>query len=80
MNSRERVQRALRREGLPDRVPLQFDCGGCGALFDPGGEDYVCPHCGSREVKVAAGDDMRVEYIDLEDSPDDLPDDATDSV
>ena len=25
MNSRERVQRALRREGLPDRVPLQFD-------------------------------------------------------
>ena len=25
MNSRERVQRALRRDGLPDRVPLQFD-------------------------------------------------------
>jgi len=25
MNSRERVLRALRRDGLPDRVPLQFD-------------------------------------------------------
>ena len=25
MNSRERVTRALRRDGLPDRVPLQFD-------------------------------------------------------
>lgn len=25
MNSRERVFRALRREGLPDRVPIQFD-------------------------------------------------------
>ena len=25
MNSRERVMRALRRDGLPDRVPLQFD-------------------------------------------------------
>jgi len=25
MNSRERVFRALRRQGLPDRIPLQFD-------------------------------------------------------
>ncbi len=25
MNSRERVMRALKRDGLPDRVPLQFD-------------------------------------------------------
>jgi uroporphyrinogen decarboxylase len=25
MNSRERVRRALRRDGLPDRVPIQFD-------------------------------------------------------
>ena len=25
MNSRERVQRALRRDGTPDRVPLEFD-------------------------------------------------------
>jgi uroporphyrinogen decarboxylase len=27
MNSRERVRRALRREGVPDRVPIQFDLG-----------------------------------------------------
>ena len=25
MNSKERVRRALTREGLPDRVPVQFD-------------------------------------------------------
>jgi uroporphyrinogen decarboxylase len=25
MNARERVRRALRRDGLPDRVPIQFD-------------------------------------------------------
>jgi uroporphyrinogen decarboxylase len=32
MNSKERVMRALRREGLPDRVPLQFDL--CRSLLE----------------------------------------------
>ena len=50
------------------RVPLQFDCLDCGALFAPDGQDYVCPRCRSTRVAVAAGDDMRVEFIDLDDS------------
>ena len=32
MNSRERVMRALKRDGLPDRVPLQFDL--CRSLLE----------------------------------------------
>jgi uroporphyrinogen decarboxylase len=32
VNSRERVMRALRRDGLPDRVPLQFDL--CRSLLE----------------------------------------------
>ena len=38
MNSRERVSRALRREGLPDRVPLQFDL--CRSLLEAFGAKH----------------------------------------
>jgi uroporphyrinogen decarboxylase len=38
MNSRERVLRALRRDGLPDRVPLQFDL--CRSLLEDFGRRY----------------------------------------
>ena len=41
MNSKERVKRALLREVLPDRVPLQFDL--CRSLCDAFGEKYDIP-------------------------------------
>jgi len=41
MNSKERVYKALMREGLPDRVPLQFDL--CRSLTDAFGEKYGIP-------------------------------------
>lgn len=41
MNSRERVLRALRRDGMPDRVPLQFDL--CRPLLETFGEKYGIP-------------------------------------
>lgn len=41
MNSRERVNTALRRTGLPDRVPLQFDL--CRQLTDAFGEKLGIP-------------------------------------
>jgi uroporphyrinogen decarboxylase len=41
MNSKERVQTALRRTGTPDRVPLQFDL--CRALLDNFGEKHNIP-------------------------------------
>jgi len=41
MNSRERVMTALRRTGLPDRVPIQFDL--CRALLEDFGEKYGIP-------------------------------------
>ena len=41
MNSKERAKRALLREGLPDRVPLQFDL--CRSLCDAFGEKYSVP-------------------------------------
>ena len=41
MNARERVMRALRREGLPDRVPLQFDL--CRSLLEAFGARHGIP-------------------------------------
>ena len=41
MNSRERVLTAMRRTGVPDRVPLQFDL--CRSLLDAFGEKLGIP-------------------------------------
>jgi len=41
MNSKERVLKALRREGLPDRVPLQFDL--CKPLLEGFSQKYGIP-------------------------------------
>jgi hydrogenase nickel incorporation protein HypA/HybF len=51
------------------RVPLQFECRGCRALFEPRAEDFACPHCASDDVRVAAGDELRVESFDLDPEP-----------
>jgi len=71
MNSKERVYRALRRQGLPDRAPLQFDLSR--ALLDHFGqelgipvryttayyEDVTCRLSGN-EVRLAMGSDCVV--------------------
>jgi uroporphyrinogen decarboxylase len=41
MNSKQRVQTALRRSGLPDRVPLQFDL--CRPLLEAFSDKYGVP-------------------------------------
>ncbi len=48
------------------RVPMQFECRACRALFEPEGGRFACLHCRSDDVRVAAGDELRVEFIDLE--------------
>jgi hydrogenase nickel incorporation protein HypA/HybF len=48
------------------RVPLQFECRRCRALFEPRDGDFDCRHCGAADVRVAAGDELRVESFDLE--------------
>ena len=41
MNSKERVTRALKRDGLPDRVPIQFDL--CASLLEAFSAQYGIP-------------------------------------
>ena len=68
MNSKERVLTALRRTGVPDRVPLQFDL--CRSLTDAFGEKYGIPvhyttayyedvtyRLSANELRVAMGSD-----------------------
>jgi len=71
MNSRERALTALKRQGLPDRVPLQFDL--CRALLDKFGAKYGIPvhytaayyedvtyRLSGNELRVAMGSDCVV--------------------
>jgi len=51
------------------RVPMQFECRDCTALFEPEREDFRCTRCGSGSVRVAGGDELRVESFDLEPEP-----------
>ena len=51
------------------RVPLQFECRDCRAVFTPDGESFRCTACSSEHVRVAAGDELRVEAIDVEEAP-----------
>jgi uroporphyrinogen decarboxylase len=71
MNSKERVTTALRRTGLPDRVPLQFDL--CRSLLDAFGAKHGIPvhyttayyedvtyRLSANELRVAMGSDCVV--------------------
>jgi len=71
MNSKERVKRAILREGLPDRVPLQFDL--CRSLSDSFGRKLGIPvnyttsyyedvtyRISANELRVAMGSDCVV--------------------
>ncbi|MBT8484751.1 MAG: hydrogenase maturation nickel metallochaperone HypA [Phycisphaerales bacterium] len=52
------------------RVPLAFECRGCGARFAHEDGDFTCPTCGDASVRVASGDGVRVEAIDVEEVAD----------
>ncbi len=57
------------------RVPAELLCLDCNHRYAPDDETLACPKCQSVRVKVAAGDEFRLESIDVEtsDSPSSLP-------
>jgi len=48
------------------RVPAEFLCLDCNHRYPVDGENLACPDCGSTRVKVASGDQFRLESIDVE--------------
>ena len=48
------------------RVPTEFLCLDCSRRYAPDGEILACPNCQSVRVKIVAGDEFRLESIDVE--------------
>lgn len=48
------------------RIPAEMECQACAQSFSPGDEDFVCPACGSFNVRITAGDEFYMEAIDVE--------------
>lgn len=48
------------------RIPFEMQCNECDVTFYPDPDTFDCPHCGSREVHVAAGEELRMTAIDIE--------------
>ncbi|MFM2002575.1 MAG: hypothetical protein RI963_2001 [Planctomycetota bacterium] len=48
--------------------PLSARCDGCGLTCHPDRFRFVCPHCGSRQLREIAGDQVIIESILLGDA------------
>ena len=48
------------------RIPAELQCRDCGHTYGPDGEVLACPRCRSTRVKVTAGEEFRLESIDIE--------------
>lgn len=41
-------------------------CGGCGREFEVAGFRFECPECGSGDVRILRGDELRLESLTME--------------
>ena len=49
-----------------DRVPGSLRCQNCGHTFPLDGRKYACPACDGKNVAIVAGDDFRLESIEVD--------------
>ena len=49
-----------------ERIVAQLLCLECNHQYSPLDEDLACPACGSLKVKIIAGEEFRLEAIDVE--------------
>ena len=48
------------------RVPAEMECLDCGNHYAPDDETLACPKCGGTHIRVAAGDEFRLESITVD--------------
>jgi hydrogenase nickel incorporation protein HypA/HybF len=48
------------------RIPTELQCLDCGTIYAPGEEILACPKCQGVRVKVTAGEEFRLDSIDVE--------------
>lgn len=49
-----------------ERVPAELVCLDCSTRFRMSDTSFDCPECGGSKVKVVAGDEFKLEAIDIE--------------
>lgn len=47
-------------------VPMQARCHNCGELFIPKEFDWACPRCQNNQIEIVAGNELRVDSIEVE--------------
>jgi hydrogenase nickel incorporation protein HypA/HybF len=50
-----------------EETPVRSQCAGCGEAFAVEGAAFLCPFCGSREIKIISGTELQVIEIELSD-------------
>jgi len=48
------------------RIPARLHCDACGGEFGMNRQDFVCPACGSPQIRIADGDQFFLESIDVD--------------
>ncbi|MBZ5496754.1 MAG: hydrogenase maturation nickel metallochaperone HypA [Acidobacteriia bacterium] len=48
-----------------EETPIQSRCTGCGEIFAVEGAAFLCPGCGSAEIKIISGTELQVVEIEL---------------
>ena len=48
------------------RIPGTMECQGCQYRYTLGGDYLACPECGGHDVRLVAGDELYVDYIEVE--------------
>jgi hydrogenase nickel incorporation protein HypA/HybF len=63
------------RDTLCDRARLELTevdarlrCAGCDTAWEPDWPMFRCPDCGSADVRVEAGEELEVEFIEVEET------------
>jgi hydrogenase nickel incorporation protein HypA/HybF len=51
------------------RLPGRLHCDACGSEFGFNRQDFVCPQCGSPNIRVVGGEEFFVESIDVDLDP-----------
>ncbi len=48
------------------RIPAELQCMACFEKYPLNGEEWLCPKCGSVGARIVAGEEFRLETIDVE--------------
>jgi hydrogenase nickel incorporation protein HypA/HybF len=48
------------------RIPVRLKCNDCGNEYQPGSNEFSCPHCGGIHATVKTGEEFNLEAIDVD--------------